>query len=477
MNHTSIKRSRNIDKKPILFLLDKDTDLKELGIEAASQSFIKEKIKQKQNLIHLTQEGRQIFVAHVELGDEAYKTAENFRLAGSKTCHAANASKLSEIAIQNASSVENAHLLAAEGMALSNYQFLKYKHKPEEEANSLKNILLLSSEANKAEVDDLQNVVDGVYHARTLVNEPLNFLTAPQLAKEMQKLGKKAGFKVTVFDKKRIEKENMQGLLAVNLGSIDHPSFTISEWKPKKPKNKQPIVLVGKGVVFDTGGLSLKPTSNSMDFMKCDMSGAATVMGAMYSIAKNKLPLHVIALLPATDNRPGLNAYVPGDIIKMRDGLRVEVLNTDAEGRMIMADALSYAKNYDPELVIDFATLTGSAMRAIGPFASALMSKASREKTQKMLDAGYASFERLVELPLWEEYGELVKSDIGDIKNVGGPTAGAITAGKFLENFTDYPWMHLDIAPTAWNFKNMGYRLKNGTGVGVRLLVEFLKNY
>lgn len=484
MNHTQLKRVSSFNNSDaVLFIIDEDTKIssgkfaKESGLSKQSLDFIQKKRKLKQTFISFTEGTKQFFVAANKSKKEDYKDKEAFRKIGATACNTANSNKLSDISIQSFSSFPNAELLAAEGASLANYQFLKYKAKPKDHSNSLQKVNLLTADTDKTAVEHVQNIVNAVCYSRTLVNEPLNFLTAEQLSKETQKLGKEAGFKVTVFNKKRIEKENMQGILAVNLGSPDPPTFNILEWKPKNAKNKKPIVLVGKGVVFDTGGLSLKPTTNSMDFMKCDMSGAASVVGILYAIAKNKLPMHVIGLIPATDNRPGQNAYVPGDIIKMRDGLRVEVLNTDAEGRMIMADALSYAKKYDPELVIDFATLTGAAMRSIGPFGTALMSKADRKVTNKLIDSGFATYERLIEFPLWEEYGNMVKSDIADIKNSAGPLSGAITAGKFLENFTDYPWIHLDIAATAWNFKHDAYRLKNGTGVGVRLIVDFLKNF
>ena len=268
----------------------------------------------------------------------------------------------------------------------------------------------------------------------------------------------------------------MGGLLAVNRGSQLPPTFTIMEWKPEGHKNTKPVVLVGKGVVYDTGGLSLKPTPNSMDFMKSDMGGAAAVIGAIYAAAKAKLPLHIVGLIPATDNRPGEDAYVPGDVVKMHSGLNVEVLNTDAEGRMILADALSYAKKYDPELVIDLATLTGAAARAVGPQGVVYMGTADEDTKFKIEGSSYHVHERLIELPLWEEYDEMIKSDIADINNVGGPAAGAITAGMFLKHFVSYPWLHIDIASMAWMDRNDGYRLKNGTGVGVRLLFDFLKN-
>jgi leucyl aminopeptidase len=269
----------------------------------------------------------------------------------------------------------------------------------------------------------------------------------------------------------------MGGILAVNRGSNDPPTFSILEWKPTKANNKKPIILVGKGIVYDTGGVSLKPTANSMDFMKSDMGGAATVIGSMVAIAANKLPLHVIALVPSTDNRPGQDAYVPGDVIEMFSGDTVEVLNTDAEGRLVLADALHYAKKYQPELVIDFATLTGAAARAIGPEGISYMSTADDTICEKMEKSGFNVYERLVRFPLWREYRNQLKSNIADIKNLGGPSAGMITAGKFLEHFIDFPWLHFDIAGSAYLKVADGYRTKEGTGVGVRLVYDFLKNY
>lgn len=265
----------------------------------------------------------------------------------------------------------------------------------------------------------------------------------------------------------------MGGLLAVNLGSVQPPTFTVMEWKPRKPKNKHPYVLIGKGVVYDTGGLSLKPTPNSMDYMKSDMAGSAAVACSMYAISKAKLPVHVIALVPATDNRPSENAYVPGDVITMMSGHTVEVLNTDAEGRMILADALHFAKKYKPELVMDFATLTGAAAAAIGSYGIVCMGTADEKTKDKLKDSGKNVHERLAEFPFWDEYEDLLKSDIADMKNIGGPVAGAITAGKFLQKYTDYPWMHFDIAGPSFLHALNSYRGKNGSGVGVRFLFDF----
>jgi leucyl aminopeptidase len=214
-----------------------------------------------------------------------------------------------------------------------------------------------------------------------------------------------------------------------------------------------------------------------MDYMKCDMGGSAVVGCVMYMVAKMKLDLHIIALVPATDNRPGGDAFAPGDILTMFDGTTVEQMNSDAEGRLILADALAFAKKYKPELVCDFATLTGSAAAAIGNQGIVYMGTANEDIKWQMEASGFASYERLVEFPLWDEYAEWLKSDIADMKSLGQPEAGMITAGKFLQHFTDYPWLHFDIAGSAFAHAPEGYKVKGGTGVGIRLMWNFLKYY
>ena len=405
-----------------------------------------------------------------------WQTREACRKAGVDVQAICAKHKIEEITLINLAALHEAALLCAEGTALANYQFLKYKSEAKKMESPLKRISFTKESATVKELNHLSITVTAIYKARTLVNEPLSYLTAEQLAKEIAIIGKEGGFKVTTLNKARIEKEGMGGLLSVNRGSIDPPTFTIMEYVPKKALNKKPIVLIGKGVVYDTGGLSLKPTPNSMDRMKSDMSGAALVTGAMYAIAQMQLPIHVIALVPATDNRPGENAYVPGDVIKMMSGKTVEVLNTDAEGRMLLGDALHYAKRYKPELVIDFATLTGAASAAVGEHGIVCMGTATEETKQAFRDSGFRQYERLVEYPLWDEYGDQIKSDIADIKNVGGATGGAITAGKFLEHFTDYPWMHFDIAGVSFNTAKRNYAPVGGTAFGLRMLLDFVSH-
>jgi leucyl aminopeptidase len=213
-----------------------------------------------------------------------------------------------------------------------------------------------------------------------------------------------------------------------------------------------------------------------METMKCDMGGAATVAGIMFAAAALRLPLHLVGLIPATDNRPSGNAYAAGDVITMNNGKTIEVLNTDAEGRVILADALLYAKKYKPELVIDFATLTGAAANAIGKYGIVAMQKTSEEDWTQWKNAGEQTRERLVEFPLWDEYGELIISKTADIKNIGGAVGGAITAGKFLEHFTDYPWIHFDIAGPAFIEAPFHYCAAGGTGVGIRLSITYLQS-
>lgn len=406
-----------------------------------------------------------------------WQTAESLRKSGAELQAVCNKYKIADITLTNASALANAGLLVAEGTALANYQFLKYRTEAKKLTNSLQKISFTKDTSTVKDAAQLQITVDAIYKARTLVNEPLNSLSAVQLAREIAAMGKAAGFKVTTLTKPQIVKEKMGGLLAVNMGSIQPPTFSVMEYVPRKPLNKKPIVLVGKGVVYDTGGLSLKPTANSMDRMKSDMSGAAVVSCAMYAIAKMQLPLHVIALVPATDNRPGQEAYTPGDVITMYSGATVEVLNTDAEGRMILADALHWAKRYKPELVLDFATLTGAASAAVGEHGIVCMGTATDQTKQAFANSGFRQYERLVEYPLWDEYGDQIKSDIADIKNIGGATGGAITAGKFLQHFTDYPWMHFDIAGVSFFTGKKGYHTNGGTGYGIRMLLDFLTNY
>jgi leucyl aminopeptidase len=359
-------------------------------------------------------------------------------------------------------------LVLAEGIELSNYRFDKYLS--EKKKVSLEEVKVCGDVCKK-EVARLNSLVKGVFIARDIVNEPLSYMTAKKLAETIEEVGKSCGFKTEILDKKQIESLKMGGLLAVNRGSVEPPTFSILKWEPENAINEQPYVLVGKGLVFDTGGYDLKPSS-SMDTMKSDKSGGAAVVGTIAALAMAKVPVKVYGLVPATENRIGATAYVPEDIITMYDGTTVEIANTDAEGRLILADALSYAKKYSPELVIDMATLTGAAIVAVGDKNTAVLGT-SPDDIAKLKEYGFNVWERLIELPLWDDFKEQLESPIADMKNCGKRSGGTITAAMFLKHFTDYKWVHLDIAGPAFTEKKDSYRGNGGTSVPTRLLFKY----
>ncbi|MBK8922550.1 MAG: leucyl aminopeptidase [Saprospirales bacterium] len=361
-----------------------------------------------------------------------------------------------------------------EGLLLGSYQFLDYFSAPEKHGNRLEWLSWAHDQAPAAAIAELNALVQAVFLTRNLVNAPHSHFDTLKLADAVDEAGRTFGFSVEILGKEHIEELEMGGLLAVNQASSVPPRFCILEWRPGNARNQKPVVLIGKGVVYDTGGLSLK-SSDGMENMKCDMAGAAAVVGALAAAAQTNLPVHLVGLIPATDNKIGDRALSPGDVIRMYSGATVEVVNTDAEGRLILADALHYAKKYEPALVLDLATLTGAAVRALGSQAICYMGTAGEPVKRALEASGLNTYERLVELPLWKEYGDELKSHIADMKNIGSGPAGMITAGKFLEHFTDYPWLHLDIAGPAYLRNANGYRPKEGTGVGVRLLFDFLK--
>lgn len=461
------------DKQSTFFALASASENLPAELTEEEKQWLEKKLQDKEELYSINRYNHWLLAAAVKPNDIAHQQLESWRLVGHKIATFCEKEKAAHLQLQLNQLSPEAALALCEGLLLSTYRFEKYKKEPKE--HPLNTLEVTHPELKEEQLDELWAIVEGTFLARTLINEPLIYLTATQLALDAEAAGREAGFTVEVLEKAKITSLKMGGLLAVNAGSQDPPTFSILEYKPENAKNSQPLVLVGKGVVYDTGGLSLKPTGGSMDMMKSDMSGAAAVVGAVYAIAKAKLPVHVIGLIPATDNRPGENAVTPGDIITISDGTTVEILNTDAEGRLILADALVYAKRYNPAVVVDLATLTGAAARAIGPEGVVYMGTAE-EKTKKQLEqSGEQVYERLVEFPLWDEYRKQLDSSVADMTNLGGANAGAITAGMFLKHFTDYPWLHLDIAGPAYLTKADGYRTKGGSGVGVRLLVEFAK--
>ena len=467
------RKSAKAEAKNRIIVFQTSKELEKLGFSKEELSYVKEQLEAKRKSITINHFGYFSFLIQPEEKKTRPLSLEACRVAGHSIVASVNTHKIAEIQVIDAGKYPHETRCVAEGLALGNYQFLRYKSDKAKLGNSLKKISITSDGIAKKEVELMELLCESVWISRDLVNEPVSFMNSQQFAKEVQKLGKAANFKVEVFNKAKIESLKMGGLLAVNQGSIDPPAFVVMDYKPKNASNKQPYVFVGKGVVYDTGGISLKPNDGMMT-MKCDMAGAAAVAGALHAIAKAELPLWVIGITPVTDNRPHGNSVVPGDVITISDGTTVEVLNTDAEGRLILSDALVYAKKYKPKYVIDLATLTGAAVRAIGSSGIVAMTN-TREEHEVLKQCGDSVHERLVDFPLWDEYADMLKSDIADMKNIGGVIAGANTAGKFLEHFTDYPWTHLDIAGPAFNDGPDAYRGKGGTGYGVRLLFEFAR--
>ncbi len=312
-------------------------------------------------------------------------------------------------------------------------------------------------------------IAQGMNLTRELGNLPANICTPTYLAQQAQKLAKQFKLKCTVLDHAGMEKLGMGSLLSVAHGSHQPPRFIVLEYRGGKAKAK-PVVLVGKGVTFDTGGISLKPGAE-MDEMKYDMSGAASVLGTFHALAAMKLPLNVVGLIPATENMPGGAATRPGDIVTSMSGQTIEILNTDAEGRLILCDALTYAERFEPDCVVDIATLTGACVIALGAVASGLMAN-DDALAEALLEAGHTSGDRAWQLPLWEDYQEMLKSNFADIPNISGSrAAGTITAACFLARFTKkYRWAHLDVAGTAWR----SGASKGSTGRPVPLLAHFL---
>jgi len=438
--------------------------------------YLKEKLEDtKKGLVRVNRLKQQLYFYVIKTGkNPEHIIRESLRKIGFQLIKLTDEIKLDAVTLYSDTANTKDILAVAEGVALSAYQFLKYKSKASEAEHSLKILKICSKSINEKQLQHLLSLTGAVYACRDFVNEPVCNLNSTLFSNQVMALFKNTGARVEVLNKSKIEALKMNGLLAVNSGSVDPPSFIIIEWNPPRPKNKKPYVFVGKGIMYDTGGINVKSAAN-METMKDDMAGGAAVAAALYAIAKAKLPVHVVGLIPVTDNRPSGNSLVPGDIINYSDGTSVEVLNSDAEGRLILADGLIYAKKYKPRLVITLATLTGAAQAAIGSYGIVGMQQKSQQEFKDIQAAGNEVFERVVEFPFWDDYDELIKSDIADIKNTGGRYAGAITAGKFLAHFTRIPFIHLDIAGPAYNEKKDNYRGAGGSGVGVRLLYEFLE--
>jgi leucyl aminopeptidase len=376
------------------------------------------------------------------------------------------------------SAVETTRLLAIE-LAQADYKYDSYitTKKADEKPPKISATLIpldgIDSKRFKQLEAEANAIAAGVRTVRDMGNAPGNVMIPAKVAQTAEQVAKAAGVKCTVYGKREIERMKMGGLLAVNKGSAEEPRFVVLEYTPKKAKAH--VALVGKGITFDSGGISIKP-AEKMEEMKFDMCGAAAVVGTIQAAAELELPVRVTGIIASTENLPSGSAYKPGDIITMMSGKTVEIVNTDAEGRMILGDALHYASRMKPDHIIDYATLTGACVVALASEAAGLFSN-NDELAQKLIESGERVGERLWRLPEWDEYKEMIRSEWADIKNSGGRWGGAITAAVFLKEFVDCPsWAHLDIAGTAYAEHETAREVRGATGAGVRVTVAFLES-
>ncbi|MBE7533705.1 MAG: leucyl aminopeptidase [Ardenticatenaceae bacterium] len=367
----------------------------------------------------------------------------------------------------------------AEGSLLAAYQYDAPKQR-EDAPHEIESLTVVEFDKEKVKaieqgVDTAVAICEGVILARNLVNQPPNVVTPTKMAETAHVIAATYGMRIIVGGRKWAREHNMGAFLAVAQGAGEKPKFIILEHNADR-EELDTIVLVGKGITFDTGGISIKPAERMGD-MKSDMGGAAAVLGAMKVVGALNLPLRVIGITPCTENMPDANAYRPSDIITASNGKTIEIINTDAEGRMVLADGLVYAARYNPKAVIDLATLTGACVVALGAGVAAGMFSTDDGLRDKLLAAGTATHERVWPLPLFPEYRKSIDSDVADVLNSGGRFGGVGTSAMFLKEFTDYPWVHLDIAGMALAEKDNSYIPRGGTGFGVRLLVELLRNW
>lgn len=376
-------------------------------------------------------------------------------------------------------SVEDSAQATIEASLLANYRFKAEKQANDEQHNITSFSIVEYDDKKLSDIEAgmrvAEAVAQGVFLARDLVNMPPNVATPTKMAKMAESIANAHGMALTVGDRDWAAERDMGAFLAVAKGAGEPPKFIVLEHNRDRV-DLDTIVLVGKGITFDTGGISIKPSQN-MEAMKSDMGGAAAVLGAMEAIGQLDLPLRVIGIAPCTENMPDAHAYHPADVIKASNGKTIEIISTDAEGRMVLADGLVYAKRFGPKAVIDLATLTGACVVALGQGMAAGLFSTENSLRDKLLQASENTHERVWPLPLWEDYKEAIKSHVADMKNSGGRTGGVASSAIFLKEFTDYPWVHLDIAGMALTEKDKGYIPTGGTGFGVRLLIDFLRHW
>jgi leucyl aminopeptidase len=415
------------------------------------------------------------------LGERSKLSLERYRRSSAAAAKRARSLKAGSLAMfipPVAADYQSVVSALAEGAILALYKYDKYISKKPDAPPKLLNITFCTEDAAKLKAGSqatewAQIVCEGTYLARDLANAPGNEIYPETLAEASRLSAERCGYNATILDEREIKELSMGGVLGVSQGSIHPPRFIILEYGDTR---KSPVILVGKGVTFDSGGISIKPSAGMAE-MKMDMSGAAAVIGTFEAAARLKLPVHIVGLIPSVENMPSGSSIRPGDIIRHYNGKTSEIDNTDAEGRLILADALAYAEQYKPSAVIDLATLTGAVVVALGHQASGMLGN-DDALIKKLSLAGEATHERVWQLPMFDEYEKLIKSDVADVKNTGGRWAGAISGAWFLKKFIgSYKWAHLDIAGTAILEENGEYTQKGASGIGVRLLTEFLRRW
>lgn len=458
-------------RKAVIYLCDGSRLKENAFLTSQEVCYAREVFDRKESYCYLPVPEARVLVFFPESVGSESSRLEKIRIAASDVYALLEKEKISDARISDVAWGKAEEVEAfAEGICLSSYRFDTFKSKKAEPVN-----ISLESKTIKKKFSELTRLAQEVNRSKYLVDLPFSSLNATRLAQWAAKDAGPLQIKVKNWTEAAIKKAGMGGLLGVNRGSVDKPAFTQMEYRPSKPINKKPIVLVGKGVVFDAGGMNIK-TGAYMEDMKTDMAGAALVIGIMRSVAFLKLPLHVCGLIPATDNRLNGNALVCGDVITMYGGTTVEITNTDAEGRLLLADAVAYASSMlDPELIVTMATLTGAASRALGPHGIAAMQQDADKYVPTLTAAGEKTYERVCFFPMWDEYRQELKSEVADLKNCGNGPAGMITAAQFIQHFSQVPFLHLDVAGVEYLHKRDGYRGPGATACGIRLMVEFLK--
>ena len=452
---------------------------------AVSQLIKQGEIKGKPNEITMLHSFGKLPAARVVvvgLGKKSDLSVNKVRGAVAETCRWLRSREISTIAtVPQGANINkigpgDAAQAIAEGALLGTYTFRKHMTKKEDKPGEIKRLSIVGASRLKSQLekgaDKGRIISEATNLARDMVNEPANYMTPTDMAETAAKLAREQGLEITILDLEQMKKLGMGGMLGVSRGSRQPPKFMILNYKGGTAKEPD-IALVGKGITFDSGGISIKP-SEKLEEMKGDMAGGAAVIAAMVAISQLKPKINVMALIPATENLPDGNALKPGDVLTAMNGKTMEIISTDAEGRLILADALSYAKKHGARKMVDAATLTGACRIALGDICTGAFGN-NQELVDRIIAAGNEAGELVWQMPMFDEYGEQNKSDVADVKNVGGRLGGAITAAKFLAEFVDdTPWVHLDIAGTSLTDKERGYQIKGATGVPMRTLVNLV---